>query len=44
MGGLTLAAFNCIPEVGEEIEKFGLKIKVIDADIRTVKMIEISLI
>jgi magnesium and cobalt transporter len=44
IGGLTLAAFNCIPEIGEEIEKFGLKIKVIDADIRTVKMIEISLI
>lgn len=41
--GLALAAFNHIPEIGEEIEKFGLKIKTIDADNRSVKMIEISL-
>ena len=44
VGGLTLAAFNYIPEIGEEIENFDLKIKVIDADIRSVKMIEISLL
>lgn len=41
-GGLALAAFNRVPEIGEEIEKFDLKIKIIDADLRSVKSVEIS--
>jgi len=42
VSGMVLSAFNRIPEIGEEIEKYNLKIKVIDADNRSVKMVEIS--
>jgi CBS domain containing-hemolysin-like protein len=42
VGGMALAAFNRVPEIGEEIEKFDLKIKIIDADLRSVKTVEIS--
>jgi len=44
VSGLAMSAFNRIPEISDEIEKFNLKIKVIDADSRMVKMVEISLI
>lgn len=43
VGGLAMSAFKRIPEVDEEIEKYGLKIKIIDADNRVVKVVEIQL-
>lgn len=42
VSGMVLSAFNHIPEIGEEIEKYNLKMKIIDADNRSVKMVEIS--
>ena len=40
--GLVLSMFKGIPEIGEEIEKNGLKFKIIDADKRSVKLVEVE--
>ena len=42
VSGLAMAAFNHIPEIDEEIEKYGLKIKILDADNRVIKLAEIT--
>lgn len=42
VGGLIMSIFNRIPESGEEILKDNLKFKIITADKRSVKMIEIE--
>lgn len=41
VGGFVLTLFNQVPEVDQKIERFGLKIKVLDADERAVKLIEV---
>jgi CBS domain containing-hemolysin-like protein len=41
VSGFVMAVFKHVPEIGEEIEKFGLSIKIIDADSRLVKLVEI---
>jgi CBS domain containing-hemolysin-like protein len=43
IGGLVMAIFKRIPEIGEEIEKNHLKFKIIDSDSRSVKIVEIKL-
>lgn len=42
VGGFVLSLFNQVPEIDQEIEHEGLKIKVLDADERAVKLVEIS--
>lgn len=42
MSGLAMSAFKRIPEVGEETKKFGLNFKIIDADSRMVKLVEVN--
>ncbi len=42
VSGLMMAIFKRVPEVGEEIEKYGLNFKIVDADNRLVKLIEVS--
>ncbi len=44
VGGLLIALFKRIPEVGEEIKKFGLDFKIIDADSRLVRLVEVKVI
>lgn len=41
IGGLIMAMFKRIPEVGEEIEKNNLKFKIIDSNQRSVRLVEI---
>jgi magnesium and cobalt transporter len=41
VGGFVLSLFNQVPEIDQEIEHEGLKIKVLDADERAVKLVEI---
>jgi magnesium and cobalt transporter len=43
VSGLAMALFNRVPEVGEEIEKNGMSFRIIDADGRLVKLVEIVL-
>jgi len=43
IGGLAMSMFKRIPEIGEEIEKNHLKLKIIDSDSRSVKIVEIKL-
>lgn len=40
--GLAMALFKRIPEIDEEIEKYNMNFKIIDADSRCVKLVEIS--
>ncbi len=42
VGGLAMSAFSRIPEIDEQVEKYGLKIKILDADNRVVKLAEIT--
>lgn len=42
IGGLMMFLFNHVPEIGEEIERFGLNFRIIDADNRLVKLIEVK--
>lgn len=42
ISGLVMALFKRVPEIDEEIEKYGLNFKVIDADSRLMKLVEIS--
>lgn len=42
ISGFVMSVFKQVPEVGEEAEKLGLKITIIDADNRTVKLVEIE--
>jgi magnesium and cobalt transporter len=42
VGGLMMAMFKRVPEIGEEVEKYGLNFKIIDADNRLVKLVEVS--
>ncbi len=44
IGGLVMALFRRVPENGEELETEGLKIKIIEADKRVVKIVEIRII
>ena len=41
VGGFVLTLFNQVPEIDQKIERNGLKIKIIDADERAVKLIEV---
>lgn len=41
-GGLALSIFKRVPEIGDEMKKYGLNIKIIDADNRSVKLLEVS--
>ncbi len=43
IGGLVMARFNRVPEIGEELEKGALKFKIIDANNRLVKLVEIAI-
>jgi magnesium and cobalt transporter len=43
VSGLAMSMFKRVPEVGEEIEKNGIKFKIIDADGRTVKLVEMTI-
>jgi magnesium and cobalt transporter len=42
INGLIMTMFKRVPEIGEEIEQYGLKFKIIDANSRLVKLVEIS--
>jgi CBS domain containing-hemolysin-like protein len=44
VSGLAMAIFKRVPEIGEEIEKHGFNLKIIDADSRLVKLVTISII
>lgn len=41
VGGFVLKLFNQVPEIDQEIERDGLKLKIIDADERVVKLVEV---
>lgn len=41
INGLAMAMFKRVPEIDEAIEKNGLKFKIIDADSRMVKLVEV---
>ena len=41
IGGLAMSLFNKVPADGEELELQGLKFKIIDADARSIKLIEV---
>lgn len=41
VGGFALKVFNQVPEIDQEAEYEGLKIKVLDADERAVKLVEV---
>ncbi len=43
VAGLVISAFKRLPEIDEEIEKFGIKFKVIAVDNRTIKTIAIKI-
>jgi len=42
VGGLAMSVFRRVPEIDEEAKKYGLNFKIIDADNRVVKLVEIS--
>lgn len=42
VSGLAMSAFSRVPEIDEETEKYGVKIKILDADNRVVKLAEIT--
>ena len=42
VGGLAMSVFKRVPEIDEEAKKYGLNFKIIDADNRVVKLVEIS--
>jgi CBS domain containing-hemolysin-like protein len=42
VSGLLMFLFKRVPEIGEEIEQHSLNFKIIDADGRTVKLVQIS--
>lgn len=44
VGGFVMSVFKRVPKINEEIECDGLKIKIIDADNRVVKLVEVSLL
>ncbi len=44
INGLLMALFKRVPENEEEVQKYGLNFKVIDADGRMVKLVEISIL
>jgi CBS domain containing-hemolysin-like protein len=44
ISGLVMSIFNRVPEAGEEIAKNGLKLKIIDADSRVVKLVEVKIL
>jgi magnesium and cobalt transporter len=42
VGGLAMSMFKRVPEIGEEIKKYGLNLKIIDADNRLVKLVMVE--
>lgn len=42
VGGFAVTLFDQVPEIDQEIESEGLKIKIIDADERVVKLVEVT--
>ena len=44
INGLIMTMFKRVPEIGEAIEKYGLKFKIIDADSRMVKLVEVKVL
>ena len=43
VAGLVISAFKRLPEIDEEIEKFGIKFKVIAVDNRTIKTVAVQI-
>lgn len=44
INGLAMALFKRVPAIDEKIEKYGLKFKIIDADSRMVKLVEVKVV
>ncbi len=44
ISGLVMSLFKRVPEVDEEVEKYGLNFKIIDADNRLMKLVEVSIL
>jgi CBS domain containing-hemolysin-like protein len=44
IGGLVMALFKRVPEISEEITKGSLNFKIIDADSRSMKLVQISIL
>jgi CBS domain containing-hemolysin-like protein len=44
VGGFALNLFDRVPEIDQEIERDGLRIKIIDADERVVKLVEVVIV
>jgi len=42
VSGLAMSVFHGVPEIGEETKKYGINLKIIDADNRVVKLVEIE--
>ena len=42
VSGLVMLLFSRVPEIGEEAKKYGLNFKIIDADSRVVKLVEVE--
>jgi magnesium and cobalt transporter len=42
VSGLAMLLFKRVPEVGEEIKKYGMNFKIIDADSRVVRLVEVE--
>lgn len=43
VGGFVMALFNQVPEIDQEIEQDDMKIKVLDADEKSVKLVEVAI-
>jgi len=44
VAGLVISAFKRLPEINEEIEKFGINFKVIAVDNRTIKTVAVQVL
>ena len=42
ISGLVMKIFSRIPEIGEEIKRFGLNFRIIDSDNRIIKLVEVK--
>lgn len=42
VSGLAMSAFSRVPEIDEETKKYGLNVKILDADSRVVKLVELT--
>jgi len=44
ISGLAMVLFKRVPEIDEEIKKYGMSFKIIDADSRVVKLVEVKIV